>query len=232
MEKGVTRAEMVEIDRRATVEFAMPSLLLMENAGLRASDIIRAEFGKTRFADIVILCGKGNNGGDGFVAARHLLNAGAPVRVLSCVSEPRIFEPGDAGTNATILARMGHSPCVIDDPDSLEFTEGTLVVDAIFGTGLRGEVRGLERQVIERIERSSATVVSIDIPSGLDADLGVPLGVAVTADVTVTLALPKRGFFVGDGAIYAGRIEVVDIGIPRSLLEPLRRRGSEITGRS
>jgi hydroxyethylthiazole kinase-like uncharacterized protein yjeF len=223
MLRAVTRAEMAEIDRRANLEFAIPTLLLMENAGLRSSDIARAEFAEGRCDRIVVVCGRGNNGGDGFVAARHLSNAGLPVEVFYCGDPQRVRESSDPGRNAEILRRMGLAPRSLTSAAALDISPRALVVDALFGTGLRSEVRGLERDVIGRIVASGARVLAIDVPSGLDADEGVPLGVAVRATTTVALGLPKRGFFLRDGPAHAGKLVVADISLPRPFLESAAR---------
>jgi hydroxyethylthiazole kinase-like uncharacterized protein yjeF len=231
MNRGITRAEMAELDRRATAEFGIPSLLLMENAGLRAADVVRQEMAARGAQRARVVCGRGNNGGDGFVVARHLANSGLATEVAFC-GPPEGPAPGDAAVNADILRRMGISLHSVSDRGSLEVLPGDLVVDAIFGTGLKGDVRGLERRLIEGLIASRAPVVAIDVPSGLDVDRGVALGVAIRADVTVTFALPKRGFYLADGPGLVGRVVVVDISIPRVLLAPHLGLGERFTGRS
>lgn len=191
---AVTRAQMREIDRLAIEDYGIPSLALMENAGVAIAREVEA-LGARR---VLVVCGAGNNGGDGYVAARHLANHGLRVEILAA-AEPK----GDAA----IVARPARRLCgTIDAPDA--------IVDALFGTGL---TRPVEGDWIARINRAGVPVVAADIPSGLDADTGLPLGDAVRATVTVTMGLPKVGF--ARAAAYVGRVVVADIGFPRALLE-------------
>jgi NAD(P)H-hydrate epimerase len=189
--RTVTREEIEEIDRRAQAEFGIPAETLMERAGKAVADeVLRRTTGP-----VVVVCGKGNNGGDGYVAARHL--ASRPV-TLHIVEEP-------AGLAARMFEKVRHLP--------RGFPEG-VIVDAIFGTGLRRPVTGVHLEAIEEINRRRAFVVAVDIPSGLDANAGRPLGAAVRATVTVTMGLPK----IGLNPEYAGEIVVADIGYPPELL--------------
>ena len=197
----------------------MPSLLLMENAGRSISDIISREYVPCK---VLIFAGKGNNGGDGLVVARHLANHGYSVQVIFLEDPARL--KADPLLNFTIISKM-NIPWVLLDDVSREKVfvfchEAELVVDAIFGVGIHSPVRGIIETAIRAINESQKPVVSVDIPSGLDADTGQVHGVAVKATRTVTLALPKRGLFKGEGPQYAGEIEVADIGIPRELLLP------------
>lgn len=204
--------EMREIDRRAKEEFLLPTLLLMENAGERvaevAIDMLRGE-------KVVVVAGKGNNGGDGIASARHLFNLGLNVTVLLLGKKGDLS--GDAKVNLEIVEKMGIEIIETTDNLSIFLSEADLVIDAIFGTGLKGEVSSPFREAIEAINSSGKPVLSVDIPSGI-GDNGEVLGVAVKADKTVTLALPKRGIILYPGAEYAGEIIVADIGIPRQLL--------------
>ncbi len=220
MVRGVTRKEMRDIDLRASTDYAIPTLILMENAGIRTSDVVASECRSRSLSHVLVLCGRGNNGGDGFVVARHLLNAGLMVEVAYCGDPCRLEEPGDPRTNARILTHMGLPPKPLASVESLPLEASWLVVDAIFGTGLSGPVRSLEKEVIDRVNSAACPVVAVDIPSGLDADDGRVLGSAVRASITVTFALPKRGFFLCDGPAHVGRLIVADIGVPQALLEP------------
>lgn len=209
--RHVTRAEMIALDRRAIEEFGIPSLLLMENAGRAVADVVD----RLSPAGVVrVVCGAGSNGGDGLVAARHLHNRGYDVTVLLLGEPP----PGsDAGVNLRIARKLvsvgGDAACLAEPAGA--------IVDAIFGTGLSRPVAGPPADVIARInavDRRASPVVSVDLPSGLDADAGEPLGSAVRASITVTLGLPKVGFQNPKAAPYVGRLVVADIGIPRELL--------------
>jgi hydroxyethylthiazole kinase-like uncharacterized protein yjeF len=194
----VSREQIEEIDLRAQKEFGIPADVLMEAAGKRVAE----EVLETTSGPVLVLTGKGNNGGDGFVAARYLWEAGREVRIHP-------LSPPTPGTPpARNLARVQN----LCGP----LSEG-VIVDAIFGTGLRRDVEGKYREMIEEINRRKTTVISIDIPSGLDANTGEPLGAAVKADVTITMGLPKTG--LDRGAKFTGKVIVADIGYPAELIE-------------
>jgi NAD(P)H-hydrate epimerase len=222
MKPVLSRLEMRELDRSAIEDAKIPSLTLMENAGRAAAEVVAREFaGKKR---IVVVCGAGNNGGDGFVVARRLAASGfEPSLVL--VSEPSRLH-GDAHRQYESFVEAGGT-CASAATDgalglldeALDSAEG--IVDAVFGTGLDREVGGVERLAIERINAARAPCVSLDLPSGLDADTGVPRGAAVRAEVTVTFAHLKRGLVTPLGQALAGRVDVVDIGIPENLVTEL-----------
>jgi NAD(P)H-hydrate epimerase len=196
---------MREIDRRAIEEYGVPSPALMENAGRAVADAVRALDPMRR--RVLLVCGRGNNGGDGFVAARHLANGGFEAMLLLAEGEPR----GDA----ELMARSARRMCAV--VSSMLAVSPDLIVDALYGTGLTRPVEGPARELIRRINGAQVPVVAVDVPSGLDADTGRVLGEAVRATVTVTMGLPKVGF--ERAAEYVGRLVVADIGIPRALLE-------------
>jgi len=191
----------------------------MENAGRGAAQALMAEFPQARSAAIV--CGRGNNGGDGFVVARDLSARGWRVWLLLVADQDALT--GDAAAQFEAWKAQGGSVEYIRN-DNVEVLEGALAesevtVDALFGTGLTRELAGLDRIVVERINQAAGPCVSLDLPSGLDADRGVPLGTAVRAAFTLTFAQKKRGLLTPFGAEHAGRVSVIDIGIPASLLE-------------
>lgn len=218
--KTVSADAMRRLDEAASRDYGIPALILMENAGRAVADVIAREFQPCR---VLVVAGKGNNGGDGFVAARHLANRAFSVRV-ALLEIPAASKP-DTVLNYEILRKMA-LPFLLA-PDALmsgrlerALFECDLVVDAIFGVGLHDPVTGAFQQAIRAINQSSKPVVSIDIPSGLDADTGRVLGDAVQASRTVTLALPKAGLFENEGPGHSGKIEIVDIGIPLKLTRP------------
>ncbi|MGB9860311.1 MAG: NAD(P)H-hydrate dehydratase [Moorellaceae bacterium] len=219
----VTSAEMGEIDRLAGREYFIPSIVLMENAGLRVVESIRRYFGGTvRAKRVVIFAGKGNNGGDGLVVARHLHNEGAEVKVF-LLARPEELR-GDPRTNLEIYQKMGGKIFPLVEQIQLQRADisllyADLVVDAIFGTGFKGAALGIAGEVIELINKAGKPVVAVDLPSGLEADTGRFHGPCVRATWTVTFALPKLGLALEPGAGVAGRVEVADIGIPRQLIE-------------
>ncbi|MGI9953169.1 NAD(P)H-hydrate dehydratase [Moorellaceae bacterium AZ2] len=219
----VTAAEMGEIDRLASRDYFIPSIVLMENAGLRVVESIRRYFGGTaRGKRVLIFAGKGNNGGDGVVVARHLHNEGAEVKVF-LLARPEELR-GDPRTNLEIYQKMGGKVFPLLEQNHLQRADiallyADLVVDAIFGTGFKGAALGVAGEVIQLINRAAKPVVAVDLPSGLEADTGRSHGPCIRATWTVTFALPKLGLALEPGATLAGRVEVADIGIPRQLIE-------------
>src|SRR5712675_967041 len=207
-------AQMREADRRTVDDIGIPSLVLMENAGRQAVAAMEAMYGDLLERQVAVLCGRGNNGGDGFVVSRTLAQRGVDVSVflLGRVADVR----GDARTNLEILGRLGLTVVEIADSQAweLHFSEVqdcALIVDAIFGTGLNAPVSGLMESVIADVNASGITVVSIDIPSGLSADSADPIGASVEADTTVTLGAPKIPLVLPPGETHAGDIVIADI---------------------
>jgi NAD(P)H-hydrate epimerase len=210
----LTRAQVRDIDRRAIEEFGVPGVVLMENAGRGAGEVLLS-FGVDGL--VVICCGKGNNGGDGFVISRHLDNRGIPVLVLLFARPEELT--GDAAINYHILQMAGLPLRSQPDLPELEreLASATWVVDALFGTGLIGPVRPPLDSVIAAVNASGKPVLAIDIPSGLDCDTGLPMGPTIRATHTVTFVAPKAGFVNHAAQEWLGRVHVVDIGTPRVL---------------
>ena len=226
--KSATRSEIRWIDELAIGKYGMPGLALMENAGAGAAKFFRERFKGCRKA--LIVCGKGNNGGDGFVIARHLAYAGLAVRIVLLSRQEEV--KGDAGVNLGIVEKMKLALATATDAGELEkelgrIEAGTLVVDAILGTGATGEVRGSARRAIELINASGSPVAAVDIPSGMDADTGEPLGCAVRATATATMGLRKKGFDRPGARGHTGEVEVIEIGWPINAVEDVL--GSEGT---
>lgn len=223
MEPVVTSEEMQARDRYAIEKLKIPSIVLMENAGRCVVEIMEHQFGRLQNAPVLVICGKGNNGGDGYVAARHLYNRGADVTVLSLGKENEL--KNDAKINFKILKELVRR----ENPKLLRlllyrsgrmlsaFTKSDFILDAIFGTGFSGEVKDPYSSIVEWINRQSSRVVSIDVPSGVDADTGDVVNTAVSADLTVTMANRKIGLLCGKGAGFAGTVKVADISIPKEL---------------
>ncbi|MFA6600147.1 MAG: NAD(P)H-hydrate epimerase [Candidatus Omnitrophota bacterium] len=212
--KTVTAAQMQAIDRKAIEGYGIPGLILMENAGRGIAEHILETH---RAGRVTVFAGKGNNGGDGFVVARHLANRGFTVSVL-LLADPRLLKP-DPAVNYAILGCMKVPCSVVDEKTPPEILKAAaagadILVDALFGTGLERELGGICRSAVEIMNASGKFVVAADMPSGLHSDSGEVLGCAVKATVTATLGVPKTGLFVGSGPEYAGRICVVDIGLP------------------
>ena len=194
----LTSAQVAEVDHLAVSRFALPVDWLMEAAGWQVARHCR---GKT-----AVLCGKGSNGGDGLAAARHLHRWG---RLQSVAALDRGALEGPAARMAAALEAIG-----VEIGDSPRLDGSVLVLDAIFGTGINRAPEGTAAAWIETINTSGRRIVAVDLPSGLQADDGRALLPTVSADVTVTLGLPKRGLLTGAGPAYAGEVWLVDIGIP------------------
>ena len=206
-----------ELDRRAIEEFGIPGIVLMENAGRGMAEIL-VQLGIN--GRVVICCGKGNNGGDGFVIARWLDALHIPIQVILYCKPEELT--GDAATNCKIVQKC-EIPMAIP-PNSLE--EATLrnelagadwIVDALFGSGLRGPVRHPYDRAIDAINASSVRVLAVDIPSGLDSDTGQPLGPTVRASHTATIVASKKGFELPESREWTGETHIIDIGLPRAL---------------
>jgi ADP-dependent NAD(P)H-hydrate dehydratase / NAD(P)H-hydrate epimerase len=215
--KVVTGQVMQQMDQRAIAELGIPGLTLMENAGRGCCDAISESFGHGDGRTVLIVAGKGNNGGDGYVISRLLAERGWRAPVLLLAAPDAIA--GDAAAN---LSRLDPGQ-VISAPEGPAqhadlFQGAALIVDALLGTGVKSEVKGAYRAAIEMMNASGVPVVAVDIPSGIDASSGKILGVAVRADVTVTFALPKLGNVLYPGAEYCGRLVVADIGMPAAVV--------------
>ncbi|MBL0226209.1 MAG: NAD(P)H-hydrate dehydratase [Geobacteraceae bacterium] len=217
--KVVTAHTMQDMDKQAIEEFGIPGLDLMENAGKSCTDAIVEAFGTSGSA--VVIAGKGNNGGDGYVIARLLRQAGWDVHVFILAEHGQIS--GDAATNLTRLARQDITFC----PDAGQLpalhmdtiNRADVIVDAMLGTGLRSDVAGVYREAIEIVNASGRPVLAVDIPSGIHGTTGRMLGVAVRASITVTFACAKLGHVLYPGAEHTSKLIVADIGIPPHLME-------------
>lgn len=225
--KLLTADEMREIEHRTIAEIGVPGVVLMENAGRGAADLLCRRFSDRGPGPVLILAGKGNNGGDGYVIARHLLNRGWRVRTVVLADEARIG--GDAALNLRALQRSGGDVRFAAAAEQLsrilrQARDSRLVVDALFGTGLASEIGGHYAAAVDWINDVGLPVLAVDIPSGIDAGSGRILGRAVRADLTVTFAAAKIGHVLHPGAAHCGDLEVVDIGIPASLLASIQDR--------
>lgn len=226
-------AQMREMDRQTIEDYHVPSLVLMENAALRVVDEIVKRYGPLKGKRIDVVCGKGNNGGDGLAIARHLSTRFGAEVMIWLFAHPLTLS-SDAAANFE-MAKAFHLRWQTIDPEAMPYGDepaanlpylelrerSTLVIDALFGTGLKAGVEGAAARVIETINGSPCPIVSVDVPSGLNADTGQVEGACVQARLTVTFALPKYGLLVYPGAEYVGELVVADIGIPdRAWPEP------------
>ncbi len=218
----VTTAEMRELDRAAIEGRKTPSICLMENTGQSVAREMERHFGPLHGKTVTIVAGKGQNGGDGFVVARLLRKKNCKARVALLCSPASL--KGDAATNLKRFQKTGGRCHAVDKESALDavlaplLQTSNLLVDAIFGTGLNAPVKGIPASAISLMNASGRPIVAIDLPSGLDGDRGAVMGIAVTAALTVTLARPKRGLYLGVGPNHAGLIRVADIGIPDDLV--------------
>jgi len=222
---------MREADRFTIEDLGIPSLVLMENAGRQVVAAIEAAYESRLNGRVAVLCGRGNNGGDGFVVARTLLQRGidAAVFVIGALSEIR----GDAKTNLDLLGRLGMTVVEISDEQSWELhfseiSQCTLIVDAIFGTGLKAALGGMMETVVADVNASSIPIVSIDLPSGLSADTAHVIGDCIDASMTVTLAAPKLPLVLPPGEEHAGDVVIADIGIPLEVIDGVEGRHIEL----
>ena len=217
-------AQMREADRRTIEDVGIPSLVLMENAGRQVVAAMEAMYSDLLERQVGVLCGRGNNGGDGFVIARTLVQRGVDVAVfvIGSVTDVR----GDARTNLEILGRLGIQVVEVSDSQAWELhlsevTDCTLIVDAIFGTGLSAPVSGYIESVFADVNASGIPVVAVDLPSGLSADTCDTIGDSIEAGLTVTLGAPKLPLVLPPAETRAGDIVIADIGIPGDVLESL-----------
>lgn len=235
----LTRSQSREIDRLAMDRLGIPGVVLMENAGINATDVATGMLEAIEGNKVAIICGGGNNGGDGFVIARHLANAGRKVVVYNA-SDPSQLQ-GDAAVNYGICLRMGVKLMRCDDEQSLaeqspHWLAADLVVDAVLGTGFdasRG-LKGHAAKVIDAINAAADArrrggdaaggplVLAVDVPSGLDCDTGQAAEPTVQADATVTFVARKLGFDVDESQQYTGQVFVVGIGVPMGLVDEVR----------
>lgn len=216
----VKASEIQEMDRKTIQELGIPGVVLMENAGRGASRAFLEHFLPEPEATVAIVCGRGNNGGDGYVVARYLHNAGLKPVVIILANKGDIR--GDALVNLKVIQAMGLKIMETPELESWQkvreiLNKAQYVVDAILGTGINSPVREFYAKVIEEINTLGKPVMAIDIPSGLNADTGAIMGVAVRADLTVTFGFPKVGTFIFPGASFAGRIVRIDISIPEQV---------------
>lgn len=214
--KVATVAEMREFDRLATAEYGIHPEILMENAGTAAYNVIFREFG-VNGKKFTVVCGGGNNGGDGFVVARHLLSNGARVTVLLLAKRERYT--GAAKQNLDIITRLAIEVQEVSTAADLQhyLNDADAIIDAIFGTGLDKNVEGIYREAATKINESKKPVFALDIPSGINGDSGQEMGVSVKADYTITFGLPKTGNMLYPGFERGGKLYMTHISFPPTM---------------
>ena len=228
---SLTREEVRAVDRGAIEVLGIPGVILMENAGRNCVDAIE-DFLNSNFnsssnapdvSQVAILAGPGNNGGDGYVIARHLAMRGFTVKTL--IICPREKITGDAAVNLQAILALRHDVQFLTSGQltglAQLLAEFDLVVDAIGGTGIRGTLRGDVAAAVEQINAAGKPTVAVDIPTGLDCDTGLADGPVVRADLTVTFVAPKKGFDSDGASDYTGKVVVADIGVPADLVRDI-----------
>ncbi|GAB6138782.1 NAD(P)H-hydrate dehydratase [Halanaerobaculum tunisiense] len=229
--KLVTGKQMAEIDRQSIEEIGIPGVVLMERAGLKVAEAVKEELATTE-AKVMIMAGRGNNGGDGFVVARLLAEAGYKVETVLLGTKDDIS--GDARVNLDSLVNLGYSVKEVTSEAEITVLKSRLsrtdiVVDALLGTGIKGNLRGLFPQLIQLINQVATKVVAVDIPSGVEAATGKVKDVAIQAARTVTFGLAKLGLVLYPGANYTGNLEVVEIGLPQRVVESVQGKAELLT---
>src|SRR3954469_7689108 len=226
--------QMREADRRTIDEVGIPSIVLMENAGRQAVAAMEAAFEDLADSQVGVICGHGNNGGDGFVVARTLIQRGVDVGVFLLGSVAEIT--GDARTNLEVLGRIGLTVVEITSAQEWELhfselSECDLIVDAILGTGFRGQLSGLLETVVADVNALGVPVVAIDLPTGVSADTHVVEGTAIEASMTVTLGAPKIPLVFPPADSHAGDLVIADIGIPYPVFDEVEGSHLELLTR-
>lgn len=232
MHRVLSRDQIRAFDRLAIEDSNVPGVLLMENAGRGAAEVIRPLLSSEE-DHVLVVCGTGNNGGDGFVTARHLSSFGVSVSVC-LLGDPEKLR-GDALVNHDAFVGLGGRVTVAHDEASMpvletELLQANLIVDAIFGTGLDREVQGRHAEIIDRMNATPATRVALDLPSGLDANRGTVLGTAVVADATITFGALKLGLLTPMGSRLSGEVHVAGLGVPSTFVEHTGHEAEVLVG--
>jgi NAD(P)H-hydrate epimerase len=218
MIKIVSASQMKRLDALAVKRFGIPALILMENAGSAASEEVLKMLPRKSTRPVAIFCGYGNNGGDGFVCARHLINKGIKVWVYLVGKEKKFSE--DAKINYNILCKMKQKFKFIKTVGELdkikkEINKCRLIIDGIFGIGLNGELDAFYQELFKMLNSSKIAILALDVPSGLNADTGKPLGSAIKASRTVTFGFVKKGLIKKEASKFTGKIIIANISLPR-----------------
>ncbi len=222
----LTREQCQKVDKLASEQLGIPGIVLMENASRNAADVILAWMSRGEQAadhsNVALLIGGGNNGGDGYAIARHLTNHGHHVHIYALKPVEQL--DGDAATNATIARNMDIPIDVINDEKAADglhekLAQTDLIVDALLGTGFKGDVRSPMSEVIKHANASGVPIAAIDVPSGFDCDAGTPSNATIKAEITITFVAEKVGFKSEQAPAYLGETVVCDIGAPMSLID-------------
>lgn len=220
--KIATVSQMYEIDKITSEKYSIPSLILMENAGIKSLEYLHNLFPDLKSKRIAIFVGPGNNGGDGLVVARQLFNQNIPVKIFLMINDEKA--KGIAKTNLDMAKSLGIPLADISSLDKFykekeRIAQSDIIIDAILGIGSKGTLLNLFVEVIDYLNLLEKPIVSIDIPSGINGDTGEVLGTSIKANYTLTFGLPKVGMFLSPGINYIGKLIIVDIGFPQALLD-------------
>ncbi|MCM8785088.1 MAG: NAD(P)H-hydrate epimerase [Candidatus Omnitrophica bacterium] len=215
----LTKEEITKIEKETRERFGISDLILMENAGRESFYIIKKELKSVKNRKFFVFCGKGNNGGDGFVLSRYLFNYGVNVKVFYFGEISNFTEISLVNFDILNKLKVDIDRINVLKLKDINIGSSDVVVDAILGIGIKGVIEGEMKTVIEFINKNSNFIVSIDIPSGLDADTGEIHGVCIKSNLTISMGFLKKGFFIGKGPEYTGKIKLVDIGFPRYYYE-------------
>ncbi len=220
--KHLNTSDIRRLDLIAQNVFSIPGLILMEHASLGLAKHLLSRLKKPA-QRVMFLCGKGNNGGDGFAAARHLHNHGHKPEILLIGNGISIKAESEAATNFKIAHDIGIPIHECTETDRiitiLRNSSCSVYLDAVFGTGLTTELRGIYPELFEQVNDLNLPFIAVDVPSGLNSDTGIPMGAAIRAVETVTFAFAKKGFLVGEGPAYCGDVFVCGIGLPKAVMD-------------
>ncbi|MCM8808567.1 MAG: NAD(P)H-hydrate epimerase [Candidatus Omnitrophica bacterium] len=215
----LTKKEIMRIEKETMEKFGISNLILMENAGRESFYIIKKELKNIKNRKFFVFCGKGNNGGDGFVLSRYLFNYGVDVKVFYFGEISNFTEISLINFNILKKLKIDIERINVLKLKNMNIGSADVVIDAILGIGIKGIIEGEMKDVIEFINKNSNFIISIDIPSGLDADTGEIYGICVKSNLTISMGFLKKGFFIGKGPEYTGKIKIADIGFPKFYYE-------------
>ncbi|MCM8767874.1 MAG: NAD(P)H-hydrate epimerase [Candidatus Omnitrophica bacterium] len=215
----LTKKEIMRIEKETMEKFGISNLILMENAGRESFYIIKKELKNIKNRKFFVFCGKGNNGGDGFVLSRYLFNYGVDVKVFYFGEINDFTEISLINFNILKKLKIDIERINVLKLKNMNIGSADVVIDAILGIGIKGIIEGEMKDVIEFINKNSNFIISIDIPSGLDADTGEIYGICVKSNLTISMGFLKKGFFIGKGPEYTGKIKIADIGFPKYYYE-------------
>ncbi|MCX7917466.1 MAG: NAD(P)H-hydrate epimerase [bacterium] len=214
-----SKEEILKIEKETIEKFGIKNLILMENAGRESFYAIKKELRNIKERRFFIFCGKGNNGGDGFVLARYLFNNGANIKVFYFGMIEEFTEISLINFEILRKLKVDITSVNVLKLNEIVIKEKDIIIDALLGIGIKGKIEGEMKEIIGFINKKKCFKISIDIPSGLDADTGEIHGVCIKSNLTLSMGFLKRGFFIGEGPKCVGKVKVLDIGFPKYYYE-------------